>query len=152
RGVVLTVPEGEGVSREGQSLRLTVRATPGRRLLVAASSRGRLVDQQYVDAGPSGAEVRLSPVAGARGVVRLTAYEATDNQLVPLAERLVYREPAEYLRLSALTGNKKDPRSFRPGDSVELTLQAVDEHRRPAKTWFTAAVVDERSLRSAEAQ
>ncbi len=81
-------------------------------------------------------------MAGPRGVVRLTVYDASANTLPPLAERLVYRVPAEQLHLS-VKGLKK---IYRKGERANLEFQAADEQGRKTIAWYGAAVVDERAL------
>jgi hypothetical protein len=147
-GVVLRVTQS--VTRSPDPLALTVFDTEAdRRLLVVASCRGRVVDQQLVVAGRAGSAVRLTPVPATRGVVRVTVYEPRAGQLLPLAERLVYREPAEYLDLSVAVRNQLKP-FFQPGQRVDLSVTARDEARRDLSAWLLAAVVDEKALEVAD--
>jgi hypothetical protein len=142
-GVVLRVP---GVSSAGAPLRARIRATPGERaFLVAASFRGRPVDQRAVKAGPGGIWVELEPAPEVHGVLRVTVYEPQGGRLVPRAERLVYRLPARRLRLAV----QSDRPVYHPGEKVTLRLRAADERGRPASPWLLAAVVDEQALRTA---
>jgi hypothetical protein len=147
-GVVLHVPQPVG--REGEPIGVRVHgreATPG--LYVVASCRGRLVDQQPLTAGPKGTAVELRPVAGTRGVVRVTVCALRAGVLVPLAERLVYRAPAEYLVLS-LAGKSSGGRlRAAPGGSLDLQAEATTESGKAARAWLLAAVVDEPILRQA---
>jgi hypothetical protein len=144
-GMVLSVPEAVGP--EGDPIHAVVRsAGPERQVLVLASCRGHIVDQQFVTSSPAGTEVRLQPVAGTRGVVRLTVYEVSQDQLVPRAERLAYRVPAERLVLSLARGDQEAVPSYQPGARVDMTLKAVNEKAKPANAYLLAAVVDERAL------
>lgn len=141
RGVVLHVPDP--VSAEGKPLPIVLRNTgDGRRLLVVAACRGRIVAQEFVEARPGTNEVRLAPVAGTRGVVRVTVYDADTPELQPLAERLVFRMPTEKLVLSARTERK----SHLAGERVNLRFQVADEKGTAVPAWLLAAVVDERLL------
>ncbi len=140
-GVVLSVPDG--VSREGQPLRVRVyQAGAARPLIVAAACRDRLVDQKAVVVGPQGTAVDLVPPPDGSGVLRVTAYQPARGRLVPLAERLVYRVPARRLDV-ALDGLK--PR-YNPGERVTLQAKTTAENGRPETSWLLAAVVDERAL------
>lgn len=133
RSIALHVPDG--VSQEGKPLRLILRNTgPSQRLLAVATCRGRIVAQDVIEAGKETSEMQLHPVAGTRGVVRVTIYEAGGAALVPVAERLVYRAPNEKLTITA-QGDKK---SYRPGERVTLQL------RTGVPAWLLATVVDER--------
>ncbi len=153
RGLNLSV---EGVTREGEPLPVVLRNTDvGKRLLVLATCRGRVVDQRLVDVPvgttrehkgrlettPSKVDVPLQPVAGATGVVRVTVFEPRDNgNLIPLAERLVYRIPAQTLNLSA----KASKENYRPGEKVYLDVRARDETGAASLAWGLGVVVDEK--------
>jgi len=144
-GITLHVPAAVG--REGEPIRVIVRSSaPQRRLLVLATCRGHVVDQQFVRASPEGTEVRLSPVSGSRGIVRLTIYEVRQDQLLPRAERLVYQIPTERLVLSCADAAGGAARTYRPGEHLNLGIKAVDEKGEPAPATLLAAVVDERVL------
>src|SRR5262249_47948206 len=94
-GVVLSVPEG--VFTDKIRVVLADRKQP-RKLLVGAYCRGRLLDHQTVAcrADEKGIEVPLTPAAKVSGVFRVTVFEERPGkQLVPVAERLIYRKPVE---------------------------------------------------------
>jgi hypothetical protein len=138
KGVVLTL-EREA-STEGEPVALTVsQKRDGKRtLVVAAISHGNLVDQQVVSASETVARVRLMPPAGVTGVIRVTAYEARAEGLVPLAERLIYRSPVR--RLDIAVGADKD--AYTPGSRVSLTIRTRDEASAPVSGVVLASVVD----------
>jgi alpha-2-macroglobulin-like protein len=124
-----------------------------RALLVGAYCRGRLLDHQMVTAKQGQcAEVALKPSSGAGGVYRITVFEdlappeAARRQLVPRAERLVYRQPAESLKL-AVTSDKPQ---YIPGDRVTLTVTARDEQDHPTGAVVLLSVVDKRTLTMAD--
>jgi hypothetical protein len=147
KAVALSVPTG--VTAAGEPIRMALsHAGADRPVLVAAFCRGRLVDQQLVTAKRPITEVKLTPAAGTHGVVRLTVFEIAGKQLVPLAERLVYRLPAERLQLEV----QGDKQSYQPGQKVELTVKTKDESGAPVSAWLLAAVVDAQSLLSADKQ
>jgi hypothetical protein len=145
-GIALTVPQS--VDREGQPIVALVRSSvPVQGLLVLASCRGTVVDQQFVAAGPKGAEVRLSPVPGTKGVVRVTVYEPRQSELLPRAERLVYRIPAERLVVSCTTAPKdNNALAHRPGEHVKLGINIANEKGERENATVLAAGVDERVL------
>jgi hypothetical protein len=150
-GVVLTVPQA--VVREDEPIRSTVRATgAGRTLLVLAECRGQVVDERFVTAGKDGTEVRLDPVAGTRGVVRVTAYETDQRRLVPVAERLVYREPAERLALSFAEVGRPAGQPHHPGNAVELEVRAATEAGKATRASALAAVINQQGLEGTDKQ
>ncbi len=141
-GVVLTIPQGVTTARE-PIVALVRSARADRKLLVGAYCRGRLLDHKTITAR-KGEEVKveLTPAVGAGGVYRVTVFEqrGDDKQrnFVPMAERLVYRQPAEHLFLTA----KPDKRVYVPGDRVKLNFSALDEQEKPASAILLVGVVD----------
>src|SRR5262249_30789659 len=59
-------------------------------------------------------------------------------ELRPIAERLVYRQPAEELHLTV----KPDKQVYIPGDSVKLSFSAVNEQEKATGTILMVGVVD----------
>ncbi len=148
-GVVLTIPTGVTTDKDPIRVVLSSPRTD-RRLLVGAYCRGRLMTHQHVDviAGQP-AEVTLRPEAGAGGVYRVTVFEEQGSspvQLIPRAERLIYRTPAHRLNLTV----KPDKKEYAPGEKVTLTYQATDEAGKPAPAVLMAAVVDKRIIETAD--
>lgn len=140
-GVVLHVPRAVG--REGDPIRLVVRRQGGpRKLVLLANCRGQVVDEKALDvqAGVV-AEATLQPPADARGVIRITAYELVSDHLLPVAERLIYRQPIQRLEL----GCTLDPRPLRSGlRNYRMGVASQDEKAQAAPAWALASVVDER--------
>jgi hypothetical protein len=144
----------DGVTGPGEPIRVRVCSPHGdKALLVGAYCRGRLLDHQMVTAKPGEwAEVALKPSAGAGGVYRITVFEdqapkgAAHRQLVPRAERLVYRRPAEVLKLDV----QPDKLQYSPGDRVTLRVTARDEQGQPTGAVVLLSVVDKRTLTMAD--
>src|SRR5262249_14467564 len=119
-GVVLSI--ADGVTKGKQPIAATVRsAIADRKLLVGAYCRGRLLDHKSLSVKQGeAAKVDLTPTADAGGVYRVTVFEergsVNQRNLVPVAERLVYRQPAEQLLLNV----KPDKKTYIPGESVTL--------------------------------
>src|SRR5262249_35182213 len=67
-------------------------------------------------------------------------------QLRPVAERLIYRMPAERLNVAI----KPDRDHYVPGDSVTLALTATNEKAQPAPAILMLAVVDQSVVTMAE--
>ena len=88
----------------------------------------------------------------AGGVYRITAFEdlsgpdAKRRQFVPRAERLVYRQPAEQLKLAI----RSDRSQYIPGDKVTLTVTARNEKDQPTGAVVLLSVVDKRTLTMAD--
>jgi hypothetical protein len=150
-GVVLNVPDG--VTGPDDPIRVKVCSPRAdKSLLVGAYCRGRLLDHQPVTVKQGDcAEVTLRPSQGAGGVYRITAFEdqggpGVKRQLVPRAERLVYRRPKEQLKLAVQPSQSQ----FIPGDRVSLTVTARDEQDRPTGAVVLLSVVDRRTLTMAD--
>jgi hypothetical protein len=149
-GVVLTV--ASGVTTDKDPIQVQVRsAKADRQLLVGAYCRGRLMDHQRLLAKKGqAAHVELRPEVGAGGVYRVTVFEERMNgdrsELAPVAERLIYREPAERLKLAATA----DKQRFVPGERVTLNFKATDEKGQPAPAIVMVAAVDNSVLKMAD--
>jgi hypothetical protein len=142
-GVAMTTPDA--VTAPGQPVRATLHsAGRPRTLVVGAYTRGRLADTKRV-AADAGKPVEVTLMAGADprgGVTRVTVFEdpnpdpaAPTRDLVPVAERLVFRKPGEVLNL-AYTATPGDDRA------VELRIAATDETGQPAAAVLWAAVAN----------
>ncbi|HMC64133.1 MAG TPA: alpha-2-macroglobulin family protein, partial [Gemmataceae bacterium] len=89
------------------------------------------------------AEIKLEPDSAIGGVYRVTVFEErgrSDKQhdLVPVAERLIYRRPPGQLQI----GVQADKQVYVPGEKVTLTATARDEKGQPAPGILMMAVVD----------
>ena len=130
-GVALTV--AEPVTAPGQPVRVTLAAAgKARTVVVGAYLRGRLADTKRLALTPgTPAEVSLAIPDARGGVVRVTAFEEAAGDLVPVAERLVFRKPGEALNLAV--------DATKPG---ELTVTGTDEAGKPTAAILWAAVVN----------
>jgi hypothetical protein len=146
-GVVLTVPEG--VVDAAKSLPITVRSTPARPLLVGLYCRGQLLDSVEIDKGQT--EATLRPVRGAGGVYRVTVFEEQPDEgprrnLKPVAERLVYRRPADPL----IVNLRPDRPSYVPGQKVNVDVETLSDRETPAPAIVLLRVVDRSVLNLAD--
>jgi hypothetical protein len=139
-GVVLHLPSG--VVTHQIDVLLTS-AKKNRKLLVGAYCRGKLLDHQTVmaEAGKP-VELALKPASGVGGVYRVTVFEVTDDQLRPVAERLLYRRSPD--KLNILFSAKKQ---YTPGEKVTLSLTATNEFRQPAPAILVVSIVDKSILK-----
>jgi hypothetical protein len=141
-GVVLTIPQG--VTGPTEPITSLVRsADADRKLLVGAYCRGRLLDHKAVTVKKGEeAKIDLTPTVGAGGVYRVTVFEerGTDKQrnYVPVAERLVYRQPAEELQLAV----KSDKKVYTPGEKVKLGFTARNELEKLTGAILMVGVAD----------
>jgi hypothetical protein len=141
-GVALNA--GTGVSSEPEPLRVVVHSAGRKRaLLVGAYCRGRLLDHQRIEAAADQpTEVTLNPSAGIGGVTRVTVFEETGaadrRQLVPVAERLVYRASPAKVQLAV----EPDKKVYVPGDHVTLKVSAADERGKAVPAVAMLGVVN----------
>jgi len=150
-GVVITVPNP--VTSPGTPIRVHLRSVGReRKLVVGAYTRGRLADTQTITAAPDQlVEAQLLTGADPRGgVVRVTVFEEPEHvigqpksDLIPVAERLVFRRPGEGLNLNvAPLGKPRNPDGYYPNTRIGLNLTATDEKGNPAAAILYAAVVN----------
>jgi hypothetical protein len=151
-GVVMQVPQP--VTQVGEPIRVRLHAVgkPQRRLVVGAYVRGTLLETRTVTlANGRWEEVNLlaDPRVTSGGVVRLTVYEdesqggADAADLLPVAERLVFRHDGQRLQIQADV--RKPPVSGTAGTSppaAALHLSTCDEKGRPTPAVLYAAVVN----------
>jgi hypothetical protein len=150
-GVTLQVPAAVG--KEGEPIAVRVQATePQPALLLLAECRGQVVDQQWVSASPAGAEVRLTPLPGSCGAVRLAVYEPRGGQLVLRSQRWVYLAPRRFLRLDVAGKAASAPTALAAGTPLTVTVRAVTEAAQPAAAWALALVTPAASGTAAAAQ
>ncbi len=144
--VVLQVPGG--VFQPDDPIRVQVRSAQPRSLIVGAYCRGQLLD--LVEVAPGSTEAVLKPKLGAGGVCRITVFEqrpgAEQRDLVPVAERLVYRHPKQRLNLAI----QPDANSYVPGQKAKVTVRSTNEAGQPVPSLALVAVVDQSVLTLAD--
>ncbi|MBA2225573.1 zf-HC2 domain-containing protein [Thermogemmata fonticola] len=150
-GVVMQVPQP--VTQVGEPIRVRLYAVgkPQRRIVVGAYVRGALLETRTVTlANGRWEEVDLlsDPRITLGGVVRLTVYEdlsqsGADADLLPIAERLVFRHGGQRLQIQA--DMRKLPVKGATATSpsaAALHLSTYDEKGRPTPAILYAAVVN----------
>jgi hypothetical protein len=151
-GVVLSIPAG--VVKADEAIPVTVRSTAKRSFMIGAYCRGRLLDSTELTLTPRshtprgnavGNEARevLRPKSSAGGVCRVTVFEilpgdSARRSLRPVAERLIYRQPAERVEVTL----KPDQKSYVPRQTVKLGVEAETEKGEPAPAVVLLRVVD----------
>lgn len=162
--VVLSVPASGASNRPGNSPILVRAWSPkrDRELLAGIFYHGRLLTHasKIVKAGEK-AEWSFQQ-SGPGGVYRVTIFEvrgrlksdpgaksepgASATGMFPLAERLIYRQPAQHLNL-AVTPDKL---VYVPGEKMKLTCFASNEEGKPAPAIMLVGVVDQGVLSLAD--
>ena len=130
-------------------IRVVVQSTKPRSLMVGAYCRGNSLAAVHLTNGQS--EAVLRPTTGEGGVCRITVWEEVQGGgkrgvLRPVAERLVYRVPAEQLKVALTT----DRASYVPGMKTKLMVETRDEHDQPAPALVMLGVVDKSVLAMAD--
>jgi hypothetical protein len=140
-------PETSVLSAE-DPLAVTVHTVrPERPVAISAACRGTVVGQTLIrpeqfagqksDQGSCRADVPLDERAD--GVIRLTAYDYSVMPPVPIAERLVFREPSRRLDIR-LEGT---PRTLTAGSEGRLRVSVQDEQERSCPAVLGVSVVDD---------
>ncbi len=138
-GVVLRV--STPVIKAGRTIPVTIRSTAKRSFLVGAYCRGRLLDSAEFTGDKS--DMVLRPTSGSGGVCRVTVFEILPGEggqrtLRPVAERLIYRQPAEHVQLNL----KPDQKSYVPRQTVKLGVEATNEKGDPVPAVVLLRVID----------
>ena len=146
-GTVLRVVDN--IVKPGQPLKVEVNSTIKSRLMVGVYCRGRLLESIYLDQGKTSADINLSDPIG--GVCRVTVFEERlavpgTRTLIPVAERLFFRTPAESLRIKLIP----DQASYVPGQKVKLKIETSDEFSKLASSIIMLGVVDRSVLTMAD--
>jgi A-macroglobulin TED domain/MG2 domain/Alpha-2-macroglobulin family len=138
-GCVLNSFDDTGGGRAALVVR--VACAESRTVVVSAMLREQLLDVARVKARPGRAAVVYlrSPdrlLNRAQGVARVTVF---DEELMPLAERLVYRNRHNRLRVKIAPNH----RSYTPRGKVSLTATVTDGYGKPVDAELALSVVDD---------
>lgn len=123
------------------ALRVAVRCSSPRKVVVAGVVRENLLDAAAVEVPANGpAVVHLkaadAALAKAQGIARVTLF---DEKLVPLAERLVYRNRRQSLQVKI----KPDQESYTPREQVALKIETTDAEGKPVPSEVAISIVDD---------
>ncbi len=127
---------------QDKTLRVGVRCTERQRVTVAATVRDNLLDVGSIEAGDAAPGVihlaaADTSLARAAGVARITVF---DQNLDPLAERLVFRNRRARLQVHA----ELDKKAYAPRGQVALTLTTRDPSSgRAVPAELALSVVDD---------
>lgn len=153
-GVAMTIPTSVTTTHEPIEVTLA-NVGKARSLLIGAYCRGRLIDHVSVRlaAQQSATIPLLTPRENENpddigGVYRITVFEqkpkvgAKRSELIPLAERLVYRDPRKKLNIELLPASK----TALPGGQVQLGIKVRREDQQKTPAVVLLSVVDNRVL------
>jgi len=130
----------DDVHSEEEAVRVGVRCSATRDVLIAGVLRESLLDAAVVKTGPKrDAVVYLQPGdahTDKQGAVRVTVFDTDKNAL---AERLVYRNHGQNLNIDV----KPDRETYGPRDEVVLTVRTSDPGGEPLSAEVALAVVDD---------
>jgi hypothetical protein len=99
-------------------------------------------DYEVAHDGVASVVRELALVPDAQGVIRVTVFDGSEDPVVPIAERLVYRKVSKALHVN-LSGIQP---SYTPGSSVELQVVVTDEDDAPQDAVLGVSVVDDAIL------
>ncbi len=147
-GVVLSLLAG--VVTAGRDIPVTVRSKAKKSLMVGVYCRGRLLDSTELK-GEAEAHATLRPAGGTGGVCRVTVFEilpgdGARRELRPVAERLIYRQPAERVQLTLTP----DQQTYVPRQTVKLGVAANTENAEPTPAVVLLRVVDKSVVKLAD--
>ncbi|MEL6348283.1 MAG: MG2 domain-containing protein, partial [Myxococcota bacterium] len=126
------------------TVRVGVWCRDNRTVRVQAVMRDDVVDGAAVQAGPERpGVVYLQTDPDAQGVARVTVF---DDQMSPLAERLVFRNRTQQLQVTV----EADKETYTPREQVSLTVTAKDARGEPVEAELALAVVDDTVLSFAD--
>lgn len=129
-------------------LRVQVRCSEAKKVVVVAMVRERLLDEAYVEVPANEAAVVYlksadEALAKAQGIARVTVF---DENKQPLAERLVYRNRRNRLNVE-LTADKPE---YSPREQVALSVKTTDAQGNPVPAELALSVVDDTVLSFAD--
>jgi uncharacterized protein YfaS (alpha-2-macroglobulin family) len=136
-GVVLSSPLD--VTPKGDDVRLSLAASAAGVYRVTLQEREQEVAMQQVELAAGGSkELSFSPGA-ADGVLRATVWSAEGK---PLAERLVFRQPAHAVQVQL----SADAKQYVPGGKATIRLRTTDETGRPISAVVGVTATDDSVL------
>lgn len=118
---------------------LELASTTEQELDVRLYKREKELTGTTVTAGTTPAEIHLDVPPGIDGVLTATVFNAAGR---PIAERLVFRQPAKVVNVSIATDHKR----YVPGGKVELTVRTTDADGKPVSAVVGMTVTDETVL------
>ena len=133
---------------QAEAIRVGVRCTAKRRVRVTAVQRDHLLDAALIEVSPGREAVAHlksedAALARAQGAARVTVW---GEDKAPLAERLVYRNRRNGLRIAI----EPDAEQYAPRDTVTLKVTTTDDSGAPVPASVALSVVDDTVLSYAD--
>jgi hypothetical protein len=144
KGAGAVIHTDKDVFEKGQPISLHVGCTE-KNFRVTLSKREVELAEEKVDkvAGGSLHHVSFSVAPDVDGVLAVTIWGENST---PLAERLIFRQPANPLHISI----KPDKKMYTPGESAKLTVKATDGEGKPVAAVVELTVADDSVLEMIE--
>lgn len=137
------ISSSSSVTESGEPITLTVgRINPGKVNLTLSQRENQVAAQTIELKAGQTAKVELDP-KDADGVLIATLW---DEKGTPLAERLVFRKPAESLNVS-ITPNREQ---YVPGGQAKLNIKTTDANGKPVSAVVGLTVTDDSVLEMIE--
>ena len=136
--VLRTFDDPEGSEK---AIRVEVRCTQARRVVVSAMIRERPIDAAAVQVTPDQPAIvylqsKDDDITRMQGVARVTLF---DENLAPIAERVVFRNRRGGVHLKV----QPDRKAYAPRDQVKLAIAASDDAGQPLEGDLAMSVVDD---------
>ncbi|MEZ6114086.1 MAG: MG2 domain-containing protein [Pirellulaceae bacterium] len=145
KGAVLSTEQDAFAADEPVNVRVRAAGLDGD-LLVTLSKRESVIGRMNVEAVDGSvdkvAKFELAE-SDADGVLIATVWDSQGN---PLAERLVFRQPAKQVRVKI----SADAEQYVPGGTARLTIETTDESGKPLSAVVGLAVTDDSVLEMIE--
>jgi hypothetical protein len=127
------------VTAKGDDVRVSLSATEAGFYRVAIQQREQAVAVQQAELAAGGSKELVFSTGAADGVLRVTVWNADGK---PLAERLVFRQPAHsiHVQLSA------DAKQYVPGSRASITVKTRDETGKPISAVVGITATDDSIL------
>src|SRR5262245_20575491 len=136
-GAVIRAPRD--TFRKKEPIRIDVAAT-AKDIVATLAQREIVLDRQAVATGKGQTRtVTFDTPESADGVLTVTVWSADGR---PLAERLVFRQPARSVRVTM----SPDAKTYSPGGKVRVHLKTADEQGRPTSAVVGVTVTDDSVL------
>ena len=137
-GAIITATKSR--YKAGEPVRLQIGMSSAGAVKVTLSQREVEVASTTMDiAGAKLIDVVLAPSANVDGVLIATLW---DEQGKPLAERLVFRQPAKSVNVDVIF----DEKSYTPGSAAKLTVRTTDADGKPVAAVVGLTVTDDSVL------
>jgi uncharacterized protein YfaS (alpha-2-macroglobulin family) len=141
-GAVLS--SAQDIFRREEAVKLAVGSTTGGQIKVTLAKRGtELAATRMELAAGQTADVTLTPPTSADGVLVATVW---DDAGKPLAERLIFRQPAKSVHVKIAPDKSK----YVPGGAARITISTTDDTGKPVAAMVGLTVTDDSVLEMIE--